>query len=431
MFTPGLPGDGVAILAALASLGGRFVNADDPKFVNAEYLGATVVSGGADLVTSGLVGRQIYDRIFKLSDWQFLKGEPHILRQATYTDAKWREIENEFAARARLHPILVTISAVECCEALTGFGPPERGEAFDVGASKFTTVGEVAGSARPDDRWQGQTAHDYAELNDLLRRHAQEMSEVDTKIARLVTAHADSLTHVRSALATLKDLLVLAYRYSLSLAGITKFGFDLAAGALGLSAALATTGAAIALSRRRGRDAAKISKKYANRLGGLDLANTRAGWGMPSAAVCAVSDFAAGAGSVAGSSVGGAIGVSGDDVSGARHAMVVGEGGARGDEALSVSSAVTVSASGAVVGGRGGAAMGSAGACRSADLSGRNAHAPAWDGDGEPAGLVDDANRAGAVGGLVAVAGPGEASRRQESVDVDVVMARTATVVVG
>lgn len=115
----------------------------------------------------------------------------------------------------RVSPILIALAVVEGLEQLAGWGPPSEGDGLTAASGQFAELGAVFGSAIAGAGWQGAASRGYTGRKAGLQGVAQTIADLDAKLAGIVKAQADTVTHVRLGFGILKSLLMLAYFYEL------------------------------------------------------------------------------------------------------------------------------------------------------------------------------------------------------------------------
>lgn len=266
---------GAQLLGNLAGLGQQFGALSNPRFDNGNFIAALTTSMGGDAGAAALSAGQM---LFKAQLMRpevmrdkIARGFPEDLVE--YCTAKWQDYAKDpyydkpFRERAFGANIIAwTIAVVDGLELLTGFGPPDEGDALRVGSQQFTGLARQLGSAVPDEGWQGEASRSYAARNTWLQGLALALADLDTKLADLVTGQAAQVTNIRLAFGVLKDLLALALAIELVFrtSGLTAsaLGLAIAACALGITAALAMLATLFAFSYAQVDQADALTTTY-------------------------------------------------------------------------------------------------------------------------------------------------------------------------
>ncbi|MCH9730551.1 MAG: hypothetical protein K0U84_12905 [Actinomycetia bacterium] len=72
----------------------------------------------------------------------------------------------------------------------TGWGDPERGEAFGQGSARFTHAGETVASSYPSEEWQGSGSQAYATANRRQADHTESMAALDRNVEAVIEREA-------------------------------------------------------------------------------------------------------------------------------------------------------------------------------------------------------------------------------------------------
>ncbi len=163
-----------------------------------------------------------------------------------------------------------TMTAVDIAELTTGFGSPYQGDNLKAGSQHFAAVVEQLKSATPGEGWQGLSSEKYAGQDTTLGDVAQQLADLDLKLAALVKNQAEPVDHVRLGFGILKDLLVAAMVVEILImftvpapAGpVASKVFAITVAVLGIGAALAFIGVLVGYSLANGMQADLLTAQY-------------------------------------------------------------------------------------------------------------------------------------------------------------------------
>lgn len=89
----------------------------------------------------------------------------------------------------------------------TGWGDPERGEAFGQGSARFARAGETVASSYPSEEWQGSGSQAYATANRRQAGHTESMATLDRNVESVIERQAIQVAHHRDKLDDQSDIL--------------------------------------------------------------------------------------------------------------------------------------------------------------------------------------------------------------------------------
>ncbi|WP_236055610.1 EspA/EspE family type VII secretion system effector [Mycobacterium sp. SM1] len=105
------------------------------------------------------------------------------------------------AAEAAETPIIdAGLFAIETMTELCGSGEPDTGEKFGDGQARFNSVGEVLGSAFPDDSWEGTGSQAYVAQNTRQQDRARTMADADVSVKQILSCEAGQVRETRETL---------------------------------------------------------------------------------------------------------------------------------------------------------------------------------------------------------------------------------------
>ncbi|MBY0442771.1 MAG: hypothetical protein K2Q25_11675 [Mycobacteriaceae bacterium] len=220
------------ILATLLAVGQQFAFADNSDFGNGENLASSMTSAGSGLFT----GAAQYRAFAKSAAPKKVRfGEPQICEIPECDEAERLARNAQLDEEGSLRPlkpaptkdevaplgifddpsavILMALAVVQILELMTGFGPAHEGDALTAGADKFDALAQQWRAMCPDSSWHGSSAQAFSDRISEMCGSAQNMADLDHKLAIQVKNQADWVTHISLGFGILTNVLVAAYLY--------------------------------------------------------------------------------------------------------------------------------------------------------------------------------------------------------------------------
>jgi len=255
------------VIASLGGLGGQIAGAGvgGTSGYNAENIAATVLSG------SGSIGGIALG--FGGAKWTAMAADYSLSPAANkgFYDGMFYWKEEAQAVKAA-NAILWAMTIVEILELTTGFGPPHEGDDLQAGSAEFTKAFEQLKAAFPDEHWQGEASHAYADVDKTMQDVAQQLADLDLQLAAIVKNQAEWVNHMRLGFGILKTTLLVAFGIYLGIIALlpiptnlttaTIFAYTVAG--LGVAAAISFIGVLIGYSVENGNKADDLAGQYAD-----------------------------------------------------------------------------------------------------------------------------------------------------------------------
>lgn len=111
-----------------------------------------------------------------------------------------RKIATQGAAAAATPIIEAGLRIMTVMNNLCGFMKPDEGSRYGEGADSFGEIGGDFTGTKPPESWTGDAANAYGAVNDLQKKRAAKIADVDREVQSLIKDQAKQVTDTRDAI---------------------------------------------------------------------------------------------------------------------------------------------------------------------------------------------------------------------------------------
>lgn len=122
-----------------------------------------------------------------------------------------RSFDQGKLAKAAATPIIrAALLAMMVMSNTCGVGTPEKGDRFAEGSQAFKAAGEVLGTTKSPETWQGNASDNYTDRNDEQRARAARMAAIDHTVKEILDGEAHQVDVARKMLDRCQTVLSLS-----------------------------------------------------------------------------------------------------------------------------------------------------------------------------------------------------------------------------